>query len=189
MPICFSPLVAVFALIVAVTGCQTADLTLPADGLPHRLDAVDGNGQRGTIGADLPNPLIVQLFDAAGRPVINGSIAFHSSVPDAQVDPSVVPTDDSGYASVHVRLGSLEGRQTVEAVAAENVSTSFALTATVPEQPNTGGGGSGNGSGRGDDGADDGGHDHDGHDGHEHDGHDHGHEHGHGHDEGHDHDD
>ena len=185
MPICSSQFVVAFALVAAVTGCQAADLTLPADGLPHRLDAIGGDGQQGTIGADLPGPLIVQLFDAAGRPVTNGSIAFHSSVADAQVDPSIVPTDDSGYASVHVRLGSLEGRQTVEAVAAENVSTSFSLTATVPEQPNTGGDGSGNGSG-GDNGAGGGGggHDHPSHGDHEH-----SHDHGHGHGEGHDHDD
>ena len=158
------------ALGVTVVACQASNLTLPADGSPSTLKAVSGDGQQGTVGAVLPEPLVVRVTDGAARPVAQLSLQFQTDVPAAEVDPAIIATNDSGYASVHVRLGTLEGIQTVEALlasdAAPGLRTTFSFTAqarkTSGDGPGPGGNDGGGGGGNdGEDGHDDGhGHDH-----------------------------
>lgn len=118
--------------------CGGGDLMLPGDGGPARLNAVGGNGQEGTVGTKLPDPLIVRVVDAAANPVGNVLVRFESTVPDAEIDPDLIATDDSGYASVEVRLGSTEGIQIVDALveasAAAGTRTAFQLTALAPPE-------------------------------------------------------
>src|SRR4051794_6055672 len=78
---------------VAILGCQGGDLTLPSDGLPALLREVSGSGQSGTVGSQLPDPLVVQVQDGAGRPVENVSLSFDTQVQGAKVlQPEVTPT-------------------------------------------------------------------------------------------------
>jgi hypothetical protein len=167
------------ALGMATTACQGSDLTLPQDGAPASLEAVSGGGQQGTIGTQLAKPLVVKLTDGAARPVRQVSLRF-TAVPAAEIMPAaVVVTDDTGYASVRVRLGDTEGTQTVEALLADipasELKTTFVLTALADQPPDGGGGG----------GDDHGGDDHGNGDGRDR---GHGHDHDHGHGGGHDHD-
>ena len=143
----------------ALIGCTAGELTLPTDGLPHRLDAVEGDGQRGAIGAQLPSPLVVRLVDAAGLPVTQTTVTFHTDVADAELEPATIATNDTGYAWVNVRLGSLEGTQVVEArlaqATAANLSASFSLIAVASKQRDQGGGEGRNGGSDDGDGHDD----------------------------------
>jgi hypothetical protein len=74
-------------------------------------------------------------------------------VPGAQFTPAAATTDDSGYASVRVTLGTTTGAQTIEAAvsstAASALLTTFGVTALAPP---SGGGkpGKGHGGGHGD---------------------------------------
>jgi hypothetical protein len=127
------------ALSLAAIACQGSNLTLPADGFPSELRAVSGDGQQGTVGTQLPKPLVVRVRDAAARPLAEVVLRFETEIPSAQVEPAVIATDDSGLAAVHVRLGSTEGTQTVEALLADDASsdlkTTFALRALAAEEP------------------------------------------------------
>jgi hypothetical protein len=150
----------------ATMACGGGDLMLPGDGAPASLNAVGGDGQEGTVGTKLPKPLVVRVVDAATRPVGNVLVRFESEVPDAEIKPDVIATNDSGYASVEVRLGSTEGLQIVDALlnagAAPGPRTAFQLTAVAPppddqgrERDGDGGDGDEDDRGRGK------GHDHD----------------------------
>ena len=155
-----SPRLLCFALITVVVACGGSDLTLPGDGSPSSLRAISGDGQEGTVGSHLAAPLVVRLTDGAARPVSGVSLRFRfeSDVPAARIDPAIVATDDTGFASVQVRLGSTAGDQTVEARLADDATsdlrTTFGLTA-VEKKGNDGGGGGGGGKGRGRDHDDD----------------------------------
>jgi hypothetical protein len=140
----FSPLQLLYLVpITAAAGCG-ADLTLPADGNPAQLQAVSGSGQEGTVGTRLPDPLVVRLTDGVGRHVAKVSVEFRfqSNVPGAQFEPSVVATDDTGFASVTVMLGTTPGAQTVEAAVSASPSSSLLATfgVTAVAAKNGGGG-------------------------------------------------
>jgi hypothetical protein len=145
----FSPLQLLYLVpIASAAGCG-ADLILPADGEPARLQAVSGSGQEGTVGTRLPDPLVVRLTDRAGRYVASVPVEFRfqSNVPGAQFEPSVVATDDTGFASVTVVLGATPGAQTVEAVVGasppSSLLTTFGVTAVAAKNGGGGGGGGG----------------------------------------------
>jgi hypothetical protein len=97
------------------TGCNGGDLTLPADVSPARLAVVSGNGQLGTVGTELQRPLVVRVTDAANQPVPKVNLRFETQAPAAEIDPSVIATNDTGVAAVEMRLGNTEGLQTVVA--------------------------------------------------------------------------
>jgi hypothetical protein len=85
---------------------------------------------------------------------------FQSDIPGARFEPSAVATDDTGFASVQVVLGSTAGSQTIQAAVGASPSpgllTTFGVTAVAPQN---GGGGRpgkpGKGRGHGGDGDDD----------------------------------
>jgi hypothetical protein len=123
-----------------------SDLTLPAGGSPSVLRAFSGDGQEGTVGTELPQPLVVRLTDGAANPVAHVALEFRfqDEVPAARIEPATRETDDSGFASVRVRLGNTAGAQTIEARLAEDptsdLRTIFVLRA-VDKKDNDGGGG------------------------------------------------
>jgi hypothetical protein len=133
-----------------------SDLTLPAGGSPSALRAFSGDGQEGPVGTELPEPLVVRVTDEASNPVARVALEFRfqDEVPAARVEPSTRETDDSGFASVRVRLGNTVGPQMVEASLAEatgtDLRTTFVLTALEEQGDGDGGGGGGRGRGRGD---------------------------------------
>ena len=150
------------ALTAALAACGGGDLTLPADGSPASLRAMSGSGQQGTVGSQLPDPLVVRLTDVAGRPVRGATVEFRfqSDIPGAQFKPATtVTTNDTGFASVQVRLGTIPGDQTIEAVVGASPSSgllaNFGVTAVARQngggRPGNPGHGGGNGGGDGDD--------------------------------------
>jgi hypothetical protein len=190
---------------VLAIACGGEDLTLPGAGDPATLAIISGNGQSGTVGEAVSQPLVVQLSDGAGHPIAGATVTFQfsDSLPDAAVDPVAPATDTLGQAAASARLGTVPGDQAIEAEVVrpgQDLQVRFRLTAVAKPPagggdqaggggnggdgggssgpPPTGGGGSGNdGGGGGGGGGNDGG----GGDGH---GHDKGDGHGHGHGNG-----
>src|SRR3954471_1963651 len=109
----FSTILGIFA---ALTSCGGNDLTLPGDVGPARITKVDGDNQTGSVGAELPRPLKIQVLDQRGAPVRNQSVAFDvvDDVPGAAVtgDDS---TGNDGTATARWVLGSTSGSQKVRA--------------------------------------------------------------------------
>jgi hypothetical protein len=154
---------------VLVAACGGGDLTLPGDSTPAVLSIVAGDGQTATEGSPVADPLVVQLEDGSGRPVTGGQVEFRfvGELPGSAVNPGTVPTDASGQAAVHARLGQQEGAQVIEALVAvpgEDLRVHFQLTAlaehtgggdppgepgTPPPAPGGDNGGHGHGHGKG----------------------------------------
>jgi hypothetical protein len=129
-----------FAVLAAA--CGGGDLTLPGDSTPAVLSIIAGDGQTATEGSPVAEPLVVQLEDGAGRPVAGGQVEFRfvGELPGSAVNPGTVPTDASGQAAVHARLGQQEGAQVIEAFVAvlgEDLRVHFHLTA-LAEQTGSG---------------------------------------------------
>jgi hypothetical protein len=114
-----------FALVLApaavltlagLSGCG-ADLTLPdstAAGLA--LAVVGGNGQTGTVGQALPNPVVVQVRTEAGQPIANREVEFAPADSGAtSFNPATAVTDASGRAISTWVLGTAPGVYNAEA--------------------------------------------------------------------------
>jgi hypothetical protein len=115
--------------------CGGGSLTLPGNTGPAELAAYSGNGQEGTVGDQLAQPLVVLLTDADSQPVAGVSVVFgfESDIPEAKVYPEEAVTDSAGLAEAKVRLGAIAGTHIVEAQISEGLRATFELTA-VPEE-------------------------------------------------------
>ena len=105
------------ALLLLLAGCGS-DITLPSDsGVGLNLSRVDGDGQRGTVGAPLPAPLVVRVAATgntavAGRRVVFSPVGEGSAV---RLEPDTARTDADGTASSIWVLGTEAGQHQVEA--------------------------------------------------------------------------
>lgn len=143
-----------FGLLVcaALTGCGSG-LILPDDSSPARLEAIGGDGQEGTVGSRLNEPLIVQLTDGSGNPVGNAAVEFgFEGTTDARVESASEVTNEQGRASAEVRLGTQTGPLDVAArvVQAPALKATFTVTALERDK-----GKKGRGKEKGDDDEDD----------------------------------
>jgi hypothetical protein len=86
-----------------------------------RLRVVSGDQQTAEIGTALPQPLVVELLDAAGQPVAGQPVVFYLRGNNGSLEGGrrrvVVVTDGSGRAAVGFTLGTRAGvaNQVVEA--------------------------------------------------------------------------
>jgi hypothetical protein len=125
----------VFLLLAA---CGGDDLLLPRDGEPARISAFAGDSQHTTVGQALPDSLVAQVTDPAGRPVAGVEVTFvpPSGAIVSPADP--VRTDADGRAAAQYTLSTVSGDQIVEArapiVPETNAVASFHITAN-PEVP------------------------------------------------------
>ncbi len=134
----------VIALATVLGGCG-GDLTFPSSNSPAALQAFSGDGQEGTVGSRLDDPLVVKLTDANANPVFGVPIVFEftSEVPEAEVTPSQATTDSNGLAWAKVRLGSSAGTLRVQArvVTPAALNATFVLTALERGRRDRGGDG------------------------------------------------
>jgi len=133
------------SVLLPLMACSGGDLLLPDDPTPTQLERVSGDGQSAVAGSPVPNPLVVQAKNRAGRPVEGAVILFQFVDPPngAAIAPSSPETNFDGRASVEVTLGTPAGDQPVEARLvdpAHNLRVTFQLTAI---RSNSGGGGGG----------------------------------------------
>lgn len=103
-------------LVVGLAGCG-GDLTLPggsAEGIG--LEVLRGNGQSGTVGQALPEPVVVRVATDAGTPMSGRKVAFADSGGGAEgFDPDTAVTDSKGEALTHWVLGTSPGTYVGEA--------------------------------------------------------------------------
>jgi hypothetical protein len=106
-------------LLAGALGCGS-DLLLPTPpggGDNVALAKVAGDAQIGTVGEQLPDPLVVQVLTERQEPAVNRQVEFSlTSDPAAgEVSPEVAVTDDKGNATATWRLGTALGSHTVTA--------------------------------------------------------------------------
>jgi Bacterial Ig-like domain (group 1) len=102
--------------VVAQLGCG-GDLSLPTDsGAGVDLSIVEGDGQIGTVGQELPEPLVV-IVEAGGAPIEGHRVAFvvRSDGAAGEIDPDTAVTGPDGRAMAHWVLGPEAGTHEVEA--------------------------------------------------------------------------
>lgn len=92
---------------VPFTGTATADV-------PTRLELVTGNNQSASVGASLPNPLVVRVTDANDNPVADVSVSWAAGV-GGSVSAANSGTDASGLAQITRTLGTVPGPHTTTA--------------------------------------------------------------------------
>lgn len=97
-----------------LAGCGKA---VEAPPVPASLVLVQGNLQSIQGGMELPNPVVVRLLDADGRPVEGIAVGFSVQNGGGSVNPGSVVTDESGEARTKWVLGASEVNQTLTAKA------------------------------------------------------------------------
>ena len=104
---------AVVARVLGNDGLQVRFEASIASGDPVRIELVHGDAQRGTVGTELADPLVVRVTDQFGSPVPDVSIAWDGG--DGSVHPASSRTGDDGLASTSWTLGSATGSHTARA--------------------------------------------------------------------------
>ncbi len=82
----------------------------------QRILMVSGNGQSGAVGTTLAEPLVVQVVNAAGQPLVNVPVAFTMNKSDGELTAFPqegrqvnIQTDANGQASANLKLGTRIG--------------------------------------------------------------------------------
>ena len=95
------------------------------------LKVASGNGQTGSIGAVLPQPLVVRVADQRDVAVVGAVVSFTVTGGNGVATPQIDTTDASGLAQTTFRLGGSLGVQTVAAAFADLPAVSFIVNATT----------------------------------------------------------
>ncbi|HEV7586996.1 MAG TPA: Ig-like domain-containing protein [Longimicrobium sp.] len=107
-------LAATLALAVAaLPACS--DSTGSKAGPAAHVDVVSGNAQSGPAGTELPQPVVVKVTDAQGRPVQGQVVSFVVTGGGGHVFAGSGATDGQGLAQERWTLGTAAGPQTLEA--------------------------------------------------------------------------
>ena len=127
---------ALFLSVLALVSCGGGDLVLPNETGPASVSASAGDGQSGTVGGALTDPIVLKVVDRQGQPVTGVRVTF---APDAaaggSVDPASVVTGNDGLAAAQWVLGNTAGSQTATAQVAGVASLSESFTATAAPGP------------------------------------------------------
>jgi len=104
------------AVMLVLLGCG-ADLTLPGSTAPGLAVAVvQGDGQVGTVGQELPDPVVVEVKTDGGQAIPDRRVAFVAAPgAGAGFDPDTAVTDSQGRALTRWVLGTAVGVYTAEA--------------------------------------------------------------------------
>lgn len=107
-----------FALVVAGVAACGSDLLLPeppGGGDNVALSKVNGDGQTGTVGEALPNPLVVEVRTSRNEPAPGRKVTFDFPAEAGVITPDTAVTNDAGQAVARWELGTLPGAHTVRA--------------------------------------------------------------------------
>jgi alpha-tubulin suppressor-like RCC1 family protein len=132
------PRSALTLIALAVIGAASCshDTTAPPPPPPtnYQLRIVSGSGQTDTIGAHLPQPLVVRVVAPSGGTALGQVVRFAVAEGNGVVSADSVITSADGIAQVTWTLGSDEGARTVHATlrATTLIDVTFSATATLP---------------------------------------------------------
>ena len=113
---------------VLVAGCQSNAVTGPRI---VGVAEVSGGLQAGTVGSQLPQPLVVLVADQAGNPAAGVTINWRVLSGGGVVTPSQSTTGADGKAQATFRLGNLLGEQRAEAAMSGAPVVVFSATANA----------------------------------------------------------
>lgn len=128
--------VAALATFAVAAACK--DTTDP-DGnstTPTVVQEFTGNDQQATVGTQLPNPFVVEVLDARGRPVGGATVNFAVASGGGSVSPTSAVTNVEGQARTTLRLGTTAGEQRVTATVGSLTPVTFvarAMAATASQ--------------------------------------------------------
>jgi len=123
----------------AVVEAQLSDESAPPGrltittraGAPSSIAITAGNGQQAAMGELLPNRVAIVIADETGNPVPNTEVRFQIDMGGGLTAPSQTRTDSTGRASALWRLGEMEGRHQLTAIATDALaSVTFTATAS-----------------------------------------------------------
>lgn len=105
------------SLTAFLAGCSGGDLALPQPATGLHLAMVSGNQQTGMVGEALPKPLVVELRDEQGNPIVGRRVAFlvTDGPSAAALTPDTALTDGDGQAVGQWILGRTPGDYGAEA--------------------------------------------------------------------------
>ncbi|HKH83176.1 MAG TPA: Ig-like domain-containing protein [Gemmatimonadales bacterium] len=129
-----------------LVGCNGGDLVIPPDE-PADIEVVNGNGQVGTAGLPLEQPVMVRLVDATGKGVPNHPVSWVVSGGGGRATPETSMTDEEGLASVTWILGPTAGPNTLDAVVSDVGRKTISAMAAGGDDDGGGTGGGGTGGG------------------------------------------
>jgi 5-hydroxyisourate hydrolase-like protein (transthyretin family) len=118
---------------VALVGSTSTFSLTNVAGPPANLSVLSGGGQRASIAAVFPQPIVLRVTDSFGNPVsgVAVSLSAPSSGASASLSGTSLNTDSTGQVSVTATANATGGTYTVNANA-PGISTSFQLTNAVP---------------------------------------------------------
>ena len=118
-------------LAVAVcAGCGPRKASVPAlkaKAFGSAIVVSSGDKQLGDPGSLLPQPLVLQVNDDQGNAVTGAKVDL-AGPHGVTFDPAEVLTDDSGLATIKVRLGGISGRYELTASSQDAHGKTFNLT-------------------------------------------------------------
>ena len=95
------------------------------------LSIVSGNKQTGQSGQALPKPMLVQVVDACGNPVVGLPVTWKVTAGTATLTQTNLVTSPSGQASSSLTFGQTAGTITVQVSLGNGSTVSFTLTNQV----------------------------------------------------------
>jgi filamin/ABP280 repeat protein len=116
------------AVQLGLAGCGGDSLLLPSAGQPAKIAVVSGDGQTGTVGQPLGEPIVVAVTDLENRPVEGIEVAFVVPAGATIAPNDTVVTGPDGKATVTYTLSTSSGDQIVEARANPVVPSSLLTT-------------------------------------------------------------
>jgi hypothetical protein len=100
--------------------------------LTLRLEEVSGNGQTGTAGRALAQPVRVRILGSAEEPLPRLRIQWLVTGGSGTASPRDTFSDENGVAETTWILGSESGPQKLQAIVRQGVFVDFQATAATP---------------------------------------------------------
>ena len=113
-------------------GASVSFIATGTVGAPATIAKVSGDGQTGTIGQALAQPLVVRVQDQFGNDVPSTNVVWTVLTGGGTTSPPNGPTDAGGQASTAWTLGAVGGTHSVRAQVGDNVTTTFTASALAP---------------------------------------------------------
>jgi hypothetical protein len=119
------------AQVVATAGSANGSASVTVAQAPSQLLKISGDAQTATVGAALPQALVVQLNDMNGHAISSASVGFAAAAGSGSVGTPTVTTNAAGQAQTSWTLGTIAGAQTVSATVGSVAVVTFTATATA----------------------------------------------------------
>jgi hypothetical protein len=117
------------SLVASVSGAQATFGATGEPGPPDAVVIIDGNGQEGVVGQELPEQLVVEVRDQYGNAVGAGVSVSWQPNDGGTADPTSSSTSGNGRATTSWTLGSTPGAQTLDASVTGVTPVTFNATA------------------------------------------------------------